>query len=107
MSLFDPDSMQEVLYARVRLLILAALAKKDVLDYVELRDAINIPDGSLHHGLKKLSEVGFVDLDKGRDGNGKSRTTVSLTQPGRKAFLAHLRDMKELAESVNGALPRN
>lgn len=100
MSLFDPDGMQEVLYGRIRLLVLAALSKKDILDFVELRDMLKVQDGSLAHALKKLSEVNFVKIDKGRDENGKSRTTVTMTATGRRALLTHLRDMQDLAQSL-------
>jgi DNA-binding MarR family transcriptional regulator len=100
MSLFDPDSMQEVLHGRIRLLILAALAKQDVVDFVELREMLRVQDGSLHHALKRLDEVKFILLEKGRDENGKSRTAVRLTADGRNALRAYLRDIQELAQSL-------
>ena len=100
MSLFDHDDMQDVLHGRIRLLILAALAKQDVVDFVELREMLRVQDGSLHHALKRLDEVRFISLQKGRDENGKSRTAVKLTADGRNALRAYLRNIQELAESL-------
>ena len=100
MSLFSPDSLQEVVHSRARLLILAALSQASSIEFVALRDRLKLADGTLHKSLKKLEDVGYVKLKKGRDESGRSKTTIEISLAGHKALQGYLDDVRELAASV-------
>jgi len=100
MSLFSPDSLQEVVHGRTRLLVLAVLSHVGSIEFVALRDRLKLADGSLHKSLKKLEDVQYVKLAKGRDEAGRSKTTIEMTPAGHKALQAYLDDIRELTASI-------
>ncbi len=100
MSLYQPTQIDDVIHGRNRFLVLTALSNESSMEFVELRDRLGLQDGSLHLALKKLEEVRFVELAKGRSDAGRSRTTVKITSKGRKAFYAYLDELKELMATI-------
>lgn len=88
---FDP-----VIHAPVRLQTCGILASADKVEFALLREALNVSDSVLSKHLKQLEEAGFVRLQKVPTG-GRTRTWLSLTSTGRKAFAAHVRELQRLA----------
>lgn len=101
MTIFAPNDLQEVIVNRNRLMILGALSNEPSLDFVALRERLDIVDGSLHHALKKLRDAKCVAISKSHDENGKSRTTIKLTELGRRSFNDYLNDVKALWDKVH------
>ena len=95
---FDP-----VIHAPGRLQICALLAAVDQAEFATVRDAINVSDSVMSKHLKLLEDAGYITLRKSPF-NGRSRTWLSLTAAGRKAFAAHVIELNRLAAS---ALPGN
>ena len=97
---FDPAGLQDLIHGRARLAVLAFLTTVAQVDFVTLRDEINISDGNLSQHLKKLDEAGYVALTRGQSG-GRGRTEIALTVVGRDAFYAYLDNLKLLLNAVS------
>ncbi|HEY5410460.1 MAG TPA: transcriptional regulator [Caulobacteraceae bacterium] len=97
---FDIGGIDEVIHGRLRLGIMAYLAGGGggAADFTELKSRLQASDGNLSVHLRKLEEAGYVAIDKSFVGR-KPLTTVRLTPPGRKAFLAYLEEIGRLVDS--------
>lgn len=78
---------------RTRMGIMAALVVNDWVDFVSLRDALKVTDGSLASHLKALVKENQVELEKQFVDN-KPQTTYRATEAGRQAFLDHLTELE-------------
>jgi DNA-binding MarR family transcriptional regulator len=87
-----------VIHAPIRLQTCAILASADKVEFVLLRDALEVSDSVLSKHLKQLEEAGFVRLHKVPTA-GRVKTWLSLTGTGRNAFAAHVRELQRLASS--------
>lgn len=96
---FDIEQINDVIHGRMRLGIMAYLVSNETADFNELKGMLNATQGNLSVHLRKLEEAGYVKISKGYLGR-KPRTTVQLTQQGRKAFQAYLDDMSRLIDNV-------
>lgn len=55
---------------------------------------VKVRPGTLYHAINRLAEAGLVvEYATGRDGNRPERTTYAITEPGREAALAALKEM--------------
>ncbi len=97
---FDPAGLQDLIHGRARLAVLALLTTVDEIEFVALRDEINISDGNLSQHLKKLDEAGYVALTRVHS-CGRGRTEIALTAVGREAFYAYLDNLKLLLNAVS------
>lgn len=93
---FDP-----VIHAPGRLQICAILSGLDEAEFALVRDRIGVSDSVLSKHLKQLEEAGYVKLAKAPF-DGRQRTWLSLTGPGRKAFAAHVAELQRLAAMTAG-----
>jgi DNA-binding MarR family transcriptional regulator len=94
-SAFDHNSLDDVIHGRVRLGIMAYLSGSDEADFVSLRQVLKLSDGNLSTHLAKLEEAGYVRVKK-RFIDKKPQTTASITDTGRKAYIAYLDQLKQL-----------
>jgi DNA-binding MarR family transcriptional regulator len=94
-SAFDHNSLDDVIHGRVRLGIMAYLSGSDEADFVSLRQVLKLSDGNLSTHLAKLEEAGYVRVKK-RFVDKKPQTTASITDTGRKAYIAYLDQLKQL-----------
>lgn len=97
----DPDArFDETIHAPVRLRICGMLRSVDELDFAVLRDTLGVSDASLSKHLKVLADVGYVETTKrasdARD-DYRRLTWVRLTAAGRKAFDAHVAELRVIA----------
>lgn len=88
---FDP-----VIHAPGRLQICGILSAADEADFAMVRDALGVSDSVLSKHLKQLEEAGHIKLRKAA-ADGRQRTWISLTGPGRRAFAAHVAELTRLA----------
>jgi DNA-binding MarR family transcriptional regulator len=88
---FDP-----VIHAPGRLQICAILSAADEAEFAMLRESLGVSDSVLSKHLKQLEEAGYVRLNKQAQ-HGRQRTWLSLTEPGRAAFAAHVAELTRLA----------
>mgnify|MGYP005999081619 CR=1 FL=1 len=95
MALAGLGQIDEVIHGRMRLGIMVYLADVETADFTELKTVLEATQGNLSVHLKKLSEAGYVTIDKSFKDN-KPLTQVTLTGAGRKAFAAYLEALSGL-----------
>jgi len=91
----------EVIHQSARLKIMASLNVihgKDGIDFVELKQLVNLTDGNLGAHLATLEKASYIKIDKQFVGK-KPRTRVTITREGRKAFEQHVRYLRDILES--------
>jgi DNA-binding HxlR family transcriptional regulator len=74
---------------------MAVLAGIDSADFNTLKTRLQTSDGNLSVHLRKLEDAGFVAVSKRFEGR-KPLTEASMTEAGRKAFVAYLDAMQGL-----------
>jgi len=104
------DELDPVIHAPVRLRVmvtLATLREGDDLSFSRLQELLGLTPGNLITHLRKLEEAGYVATAKSGSGV-TSRTSVSLSQQGRKALETYTTVLRQLLDSasINGASPR-
>lgn len=85
--------LDELVHQRARLGILAMLREAAKVDFVRLRDTLGLTDGNLARHIQVLSEAGLVSTKK-----AQSRTWVSLTAAGKRAFDKELAALRALVD---------
>ena len=96
---FDVEAIDDVIHGRLRLGIMAYLAKQDFADFTELKTALNATQGNLSIQLRKLEDAGYVAIEKSFV-DRKPLTRAQLTRAGRKALLAYLDAMSKLIDEL-------
>ena len=81
--------------SRVRLGIMSVLMVNESADFNTLKELLNLSDGNLASHIKALEEVNYITVDKQFIGK-KPNTTYSASREGKKAFLAHLKELETL-----------
>ena len=104
MSFFSPDSIEETIHTRGRLTVLVFLSTVAEVDFVTLRDAVEMTDGNLSQQLRRLEEATYVKIDKVVM-NGRIKTLVSLTDTGHAALVGYLKNIRRLIGQVPKAAP--
>lgn len=97
---FDIDGLDEVIHGRLRLGIMAYLSSAETADFSALKARLQATDGNLSVHLRKLEDAGYVAIDK-QFVDKKPLTTITLTEPGRTAFIAYLDAMARLVNTQN------
>jgi DNA-binding HxlR family transcriptional regulator len=92
---FDIDRIDEIIHGRLRLGIMAYLSTAETADFNALKARLQATDGNLSVHLRKLEEAGYVAIDKSFVAK-KPLTTITLTEPGRGAFIGYLDAMTSL-----------
>lgn len=94
-------ALDKIIHERARLLILTHLAshEKTAVSFNALQDHLGLTSGNLSVQLKKLSQVGFVDIQKTFKDN-KPYTTVSITSKGTVALHRYLDEMEGLIKTL-------
>ncbi|WP_293904680.1 transcriptional regulator [Phenylobacterium sp.] len=95
---FDIDGIDEVIHGRLRLGVMAYLSSAEAADFNALKARLQATDGNLSVHLRKLEDAGYVAIDKRFVGK-KPLTTITLTEPGRTAFIRYLDAMARLVNS--------
>jgi DNA-binding MarR family transcriptional regulator len=93
--------------ARLRVMVtLATLRDGDNLSFTRLQELLGLTPGNLITHLRKLEDAGYVTTVKSGSGV-TSRTSVSLSQQGRKALDTYTAVLRQLLDSAstNGTGP--
>lgn len=92
-------NLNKVFDSRIRLGIMSALVVNAEVNFIELKELINVTDGNLASHLKTLEENGFIKVHKGFIGR-KTNTVYSITKSGEKAFKLHLDALEAMIRSI-------
>lgn len=88
-----------LVYERVRLGILSALAVNASLTFSELKKLLETSDGNLSVHARKLEEAGYISCSKFFKGR-VPRTEYSLSPKGRRALERYLDHMEALIRAT-------
>jgi DNA-binding MarR family transcriptional regulator len=97
----EAERFDRLIYERVRLGIVSALAVNPEMSFTELRDLLETTDGNLSAHARKLEEAGYVECDKSFV-DRVPRTAYRLTPEGREALERYLTHMERLIHATRG-----
>jgi DNA-binding transcriptional ArsR family regulator len=98
----DDGGFDRLIYERVRLGIMSALATNEELTFNELKALFDVSDGNLGAHARKLEEAGYIICTKSFEAR-RPKSRYRITHVGRKALLRYL----EHIEAVIKATRRN
>ncbi len=88
-----------LIYERVRLGIMSALATNDALTFVELKALFDVSDGNLGAHARKLEEAGYIACTKSFEAR-RPKSLYRITAIGRKALLRYLEHIEAVIKAT-------
>ena len=85
--------LDPLLHSELRLAVMSVLVNLEEADFVYLREATGATAGNLSVQLDKLSEAGYITIEKGFKGK-KPQTLCRITSEGLKAFEEYVEALK-------------
>lgn len=85
----EDSRFDRLVYERVRLGIMSALAVREELTFNELKELFDVSDGNLSTHARKLEEAEYLTCTKTFEGR-RPKTTYRLTLQGRQALNRYL-----------------
>ena len=98
----EDAKFDRLVYERVRLGIMSALAVNEQLTFNELKALFQVSDGNLSAHARKLEEAGYIDCTKSFEGR-RPRSEYRLTQVGRKALHRYLEHIEAVIKATRKA----
>ena len=87
------DKLDPLLHSELRLAVMSVLISMDTADFVHLRKETGATAGNLSVQLDKLSQAGYIEVEKTFDGK-KPHTICRITDKGRQAFEDYVESLK-------------
>jgi DNA-binding MarR family transcriptional regulator len=94
--------LDPLIHQPARLGILTVASETRRIDFVTLRDLLELTDGNLSRHLATLEDAGYVNLEKAFE-NKRPRTWISVTRAGRKALAAEIAALRDIVEPATGS----
>jgi DNA-binding transcriptional ArsR family regulator len=88
------NALDPLLHSQLRLAIMSLLISVESADFTFIKDKTNSTAGNLSVQLEKLSEAGYISIEKSFRGK-KPLTTCSVTRKGIKAFEDYVNTLKQ------------
>lgn len=85
--------LDPLLHSELRLAVMSMLVELEEADFVYLRESANATAGNLSVQLDKLSEAGYISVEKTFEGK-KPRTICRITPVGINAFESYVEALK-------------
>jgi DNA-binding MarR family transcriptional regulator len=85
--------LDPLLHSQLRLAVVSILMSTEEADFIYLKEKTESTAGNLSVQLDKLSQAGYVAVEKGFVGK-KTRTTCRITKKGKEAFAAYVEAIK-------------
>jgi DNA-binding HxlR family transcriptional regulator len=98
----DDAGFDRLIYERVRLGIMSALAMNEQLAFNELKSLFDVSDGNLSAHARKLEEAGYVLCTKSFQAR-RPKSVYRITQVGRKALLRYLEHIEAVIKATRRA----
>lgn len=89
------ENFNKAFESRVRLGIMSALAVNSSMDFISLREALEVTDGNLASHLRALEEAGYISMEKSFI-NRKPNTKYNITEEGMENFRRHIKALEDL-----------
>jgi DNA-binding MarR family transcriptional regulator len=90
--------LDPLLHSQLRLAVMSLLLGLDSAEFVFLKEKTNATAGNLSVQLDKLSEAGYILIEKSFQGK-KPLTTCRITKKGIKAFEDYVNSLKGYIKS--------
>src|SRR5450432_1135762 len=88
-----------LIYERVRLGIMSALAMNEQLTFNELKSLFDVSDGNLSAHARKLEEAGYVVCTKTFEAR-RPKSEYRITQIGKRALLRYLEHIEAVIKAT-------
>ena len=85
----EDSKFDRLVYERVRLGIMSALAVNEPLTFNELKALFEVSDGNLSAHARKLEEAGYISCEKSFE-DRRPKSEYRLTSAGRQALFRYL-----------------
>ena len=95
----DDGGFDRLIYERVRLGIMSALATNEELTFNELKALFDVSDGNLGAHARKLEEAGYVQCTKSFEAR-RPKSRYRITQLGRNALLRYLEHIEAVIKAT-------
>ncbi len=95
----EDGGFDRLIYERVRLGIMSALAMHERLTFNELKSLFDVSDGNLGAHARKLEEAGYVVCNKSFEGR-RPKSEYRITQVGKKALLRYLEHIEAVIKAT-------
>ncbi|HLP20979.1 MAG TPA: transcriptional regulator, partial [Chitinophagales bacterium] len=82
---------------RIRLGIMSALMVNDAIDFLTLKELLDVTDGNLASHITALEKIDYIAVKKEFVGK-KTKTSYLATSLGRKEFIMHLNALEKLVK---------
>lgn len=86
-------ALDPLLHSELRLAVVSLLINVEEADFVYIKEQTGATAGNLSVQLDKLSQAGYIEVEKSFNGK-KPRTTCRLTRQGLQAFEAYVEALK-------------
>jgi DNA-binding MarR family transcriptional regulator len=96
------DKLNKAFENRIRLGIMAMLAVNEAIDFIALKDALELTDGNLASHLKALEKEDYIRVEKSFIGR-KPNTRYAITPNGLVAFQHHISALEQLIHNIDVA----
>ncbi len=93
------NHLNKLFDSRVRLGIMSALMVNESINFLELKELLQITDGNLASHLKALEENNLLKVEKGFIGR-KTNTSYAITKVGEKSFRAHIDALEKMINAT-------
>ena len=98
----EDERFDRLIYGRVRLGIMSALAVNEQLSFNDLKVLFAVTDGNLGAHARKLEDAGYISCRKTFE-ERRPRSEYRLTQPGRKALERYLQHIEAVIRATRRA----
>ena len=89
------ENLNKAFESRVRLGIMSVLMVADEVDFVTLKEQLQVTDGNIASHISALEKLAYIKVEKKFIGK-KPNTTYSVTAQGKKAFKEHINALEKL-----------
>jgi DNA-binding MarR family transcriptional regulator len=89
------ENFNKAFESRVRLGIMSVLAVNRSMDFISLREVLEVTDGNLASHLRALEDAGYISMEKSFV-NRKPNTKYTITEEGMENFKRHIKALEDL-----------
>jgi DNA-binding MarR family transcriptional regulator len=98
----EDAGLDRLIYERVRLGIMSALAMNEQLTFNELKSLFDVSDGNLSAHARKLEEAGYIVCTKSFEAR-RPKSQYRITPVGKKALLRYLEHIEAVIKATRRA----
>ena len=89
--------LNKVFESRIRLVIMSVLMVNESIDYISLKELLDVTDGNLASHISNLEKHEMISIEKKFIGK-KPNTNYKATPLGKKMFNEHLNNLNKLIQ---------